>query len=174
MRYRGDEICGEKARKKGRIRNHKGLLWPDGRHFLIYSAGLTKQKLLMSEKEELDTDTQRKPFIKGPAIFRTIQLNGIARLSLGGWEGMLILFFSYMTTAVFNNKTSPVDNHFISQCLALQHPLRRVNVHYIGKCSGMQRLRHEDGMQRKETGLSQQQSEINLYKKRYYGRKCAL
>lgn len=60
---------------------------------------------------------------------------------------MLILFFSYTTTAVFNN-TSPVDNCFRSQCSALQHPLLRVNVHYTGKCSGMQRLRHKDGMRR--------------------------
>lgn len=77
---------------------------------------------------------------------------------------MLILFFSYMTTAVFNNKTSPVDNYFRSQCSALQHPLIRVDVRYIGKCSGMQRLRHEDGTE-EETGLSQQHSEVSLYKK---------
>lgn len=62
---------------------------------------------------------------------------------------MLILFFSYMTTAVFNNKTSPVDNYFRSQCSALQHPLIRVDVRYIGNCSGMQRLRHEDGTERR-------------------------
>lgn len=53
----------EKRQETGQIRNHKGLhCGPNGRHFPVYSASLIKQKLLLSEKEELDTSTQRKPF----------------------------------------------------------------------------------------------------------------
>lgn len=63
MRYRGDEIWGEKARNRAGSGTTRDYCGPDGRHFPVYSAGLTKQRLLMSEKEELDTDTQRKPFI---------------------------------------------------------------------------------------------------------------
>lgn len=41
------EICREKARNRAEKISNEGLLQPHGRrHFTVYSAGLTRQKLL--------------------------------------------------------------------------------------------------------------------------------
>lgn len=55
----------EKRQERGQEQESQGTdcCGPGGRHFPVYSAGLPKQKLLKSEKEELDTGIQSKPFI---------------------------------------------------------------------------------------------------------------
>lgn len=63
MIYTGDVICGEKTGNRAGSGTERGCCSPGGRHFPAYLAGLTKHKLLMSEKEQLDIDIQSKPII---------------------------------------------------------------------------------------------------------------